>query len=750
MAAANTAANTIVPQVLGYDNYAIWSACLKNYLLAQDLWDIVENPPNADHGDSPNAEEYYKVWRRKNAAALHAIQVSCGPEMLFVATQTSSANTAWITIAQVHQIANNYQQSPETNHNEDDDVVDQDNNNQQPPETNCAGSVKSPSLPQANNSGYVPTISRLSSVGTHGTEFVQYQPLVQAINTGDLEAVMDFITRKPDSKTAILNSSGYRPLHLVLDGGRQVKIAEKLIQLLTPEELELQDSEGFTALGYAAIQANFRMAKCIINAVNNNKNILGIANNRGDIPVLSASYTGHKKLTRYLYSLTPHELLDGTTGSTLICSLITIKIYDVALDLIRKYPHLATVPSNFVTVPLVTLSKLSSIFPSGSRLSFWRQLVFPYIHVQLPATSNQFCIDVHQNEESDKGNISKLKQGIAELYEMKLNQLYAVEILHCMCQELPPSSEIDIASAFFHAIIHGTVELVVELCKSDRELLFIRSAEYYGRAIFSLAVQFRQEKMFSLIYGLPFKDSLNIDLLKNNILHVAGFMAPANQLANISGAALQMQRELQWFKEVERVAHPLYKVGLNNNSDRAHEVFTKEHKELKKQGEEWMKDSATSCSIVGALIITVMFTAVFTIPGGNDQNTGYPMFLQRATLKVFVVADVISLFSSTTSVLMFLGILTSRYAEKDFLKSLPTKLMIGLSTLFISIAAMMVAFCAALILMLKGQLNIIVPTVVLASFPVAAFVWLQFPILIEIFMSTYGPSIFNRKMKPWL
>uniref|UniRef100_B9GMA2 PGG domain-containing protein n=1 Tax=Populus trichocarpa TaxID=3694 RepID=B9GMA2_POPTR len=57
--------------------------------------------------------------------------------------------------------------------------------------------------------------------------------------------------------------------------------------------------------------------------------------------------------------------------------------------------------------------------------------------------------------------------------------------------------------------------------------------------------------------------------------------------------------------------------------------------------------------------------------------------------------------------LMFLGILTARYAEQDFLISLPRKLIIGLSTLVISIAAMMVAFCAALLVMLDGMMEVI-------------------------------------------
>ncbi|KAG5239567.1 protein ACCELERATED CELL DEATH [Salix suchowensis] len=74
-------------------------------------------------------------------------------------------------------------------------------------------------------------------------------------------------------------------------------------------------------------------------------------------------------------------------------------------------------------------------------------------------------------------------------------------------------------------------------------------------------------------------------------------------------------------------------------------------------------------------------------------------------------------YCSRRQLLMFLGILTSRYAEEDFLKSLPKKLIFGLSTLFLSIAAMMVTFCAALIIMLNGRLEVVIPVVLLASIP---------------------------------
>lgn len=61
---------------------------------------------------------------------------------------------------------------------------------------------------------------------------------------------------------------------------------------------------------------------------------------------------------------------------------------------------------------------------------------------------------------------------------------------------------------------------------------------------------------------------------------------------------------------------------------------------------------------------------------------------------VLLFSDAISLFSSTTSVMIFLEILTSSYREYDFLKSLPTKMILGLFIRFLSIATMMIAFSA--------------------------------------------------------
>ncbi|KAM1491321.1 hypothetical protein PS1_023790 [Malus domestica] len=314
-------------------------------------------------------------------------------------------------------------------------------------------------------------------------------------------------------------------------------------------------------------------------------------------------------------------------------------------------------------------------------------------------------------------------------------------------------------AAVYEAAENGIVELVVSLIKTKPDLLFIRSS---GRNIFHYAVECRQEKVYSLIYGVGKRNLITtfLDESDNGMLHCAGMLSPSakENLDRISGAALQMQRERQWYKfsfdemhEVESSVVQLSAISTKNKDGLTPpELFTKNHEKLHKEGEKWMKGTTTSYTVVSTLIITIMFAAAFTVPGGNNQETGFPIFLNEKLFVVFVVSDAISLFSSATSALMFLGILTSRYAEDDFLTSLPTKMIIGLSTLFISIATMMVAFSSALFIMLQDKPWITYPIIFLAGAPVILFIWMQSPLLVEIFVSTFGKGIFDRKVKHWI
>lgn len=72
-----------------------------------------------------------------------------------------------------------------------------------------------------------------------------------------------------------------------------------------------------------------------------------------------------------------------------------------------------------------------------------------------------------------------------------------------------------------------------------------------GRVLFHRAVVYRQENIFGLMYWMS-EDTLvtaSTDKFGNN-MRLAGKLAHLNWLNLVSRAALQIQRELRWFKAV--------------------------------------------------------------------------------------------------------------------------------------------------------------------------------------------------------
>ncbi|KAI3957973.1 hypothetical protein MKW98_020615, partial [Papaver atlanticum] len=272
-----------------------------------------------------------------------------------------------------------------------------------------------------------------------------------------------------------------------------------------------------------------------------------------------------------------------------------------------------------------------------------------------------------------------------------------------------------------------------------------------GQFMIHMAIAERSETILNLICKASGKyktaEVSKYDCKGNTILHYAAKLVSSAQLNLVSGACLQMQREMQWFKcfnffvisfrsGVENMISENNRLKKNADGDSAHDIFTKEHKEFKEKGEKWLKETSGSCMVVAPLITTVAFTSAFTVPGGyisSDNNTsknGIPVFLEENSFMVFAVADSLDLFSSITSVLMFLAIHTSRYAEADFLKSLPNNIL--------------VAFSASLFIVLGERFTWArIPIVVFSCFPVTLFSWLQLPLFFEMIPSTYWGSLFG-------
>ncbi|KAL0398118.1 UNVERIFIED_CONTAM: hypothetical protein Sradi_2155100 [Sesamum radiatum] len=291
---------------------------------------------------------------------------------------------------------------------------------------------------------------------------------------------------------------------------------------------------------------------------------------------------------------------------------------------------------------------------------------------------------------------------------------------------------------FFIAAESGNDEFLVELIRRYPDFLY--KVNESKHSIFHIAVVRRYVRVFNLMHELVGVKELiatYIDKDGNNMLHLAAKLSPQNQLNSIPGAALQMQREVLWYKEVEKIVQPLYRDMKNKAGQTPYDIFLAEHENLMKEGEKLMKQTAKSCMLVTMLIATVVFTTAFTVPGGYNNNTGAPILQNEKVFMVFPISEAVATLSSLTSMLMFLAILTSRYREKDFVNSLPFWLVIGVGALFISIMAMMVAFCTCLLSYEHGLVAATALLAFFASVPIM-FIILKYELLVTVLRSTYG------------
>lgn len=278
-------------------------------------------------------------------------------------------------------------------------------------------------------------------------------------------------------------------------------------------------------------------------------------------------------------------------------------------------------------------------------------------------------------------------------------------------------------------------------------------------------VKGRHVELFRLV-NAPSTSPLLTDDMKRNLMNVVVEWSPTCQPKDVSGAPFLMQRELQWFKVLEDMSDPSSKsVQIKNILSRINSTskcrklseeeksdwdkFVEKHAPLLQEAGQWMKDTSSSCSLVSTLIITVAFATAFTVPGKDHGDIGISISFKKRSFMVFAVANVLALFSSVTATLMFLAILTSRYGAKDFLNSLPTKMILGLTFLFLSLAFMLVAFGSALTIVLGKELEwIYIPITFLAAIPVVLFAILHLPLYFEMVKSTYWPRLY-RSLKLW-
>ena len=149
-------------------------------------------------------------------------------------------------------------------------------------------------------------------------DFKQHRRLFDAVGRGKWDTAKAYLDQHPDAVRARSNASNNTPLHIAVSAGH-LHIVEELVQLMTGEDLLIQQIDGFTVLALSIRTGDIPIAKCLIRK---NRELVTVVHEIESLLVVHAVNVSHFQMGRYLYSVTPREALtfreNGQIGANLI------------------------------------------------------------------------------------------------------------------------------------------------------------------------------------------------------------------------------------------------------------------------------------------------------------------------------------------------------------------------------------------------------------------------------------------------
>ncbi|KAH6822113.1 hypothetical protein C2S53_020194, partial [Perilla frutescens var. hirtella] len=496
----------------------------------------------------------------------------------------------------------------------------------------------------------------LSTMNTNSSHRSNGESMYRAASEGDWLATEIILQHDPNLAFDHITEDGDRALH-VAAAMKHKQFVKKLVEKMSPNDLTLLDGHGYTACCYAAMTGIVEIADVMMKK---NPNMCTSRDKYGKTPLhKAASRANAEMLWHFLNSV---EAADLPKEEWFDLLLVTIHngMYDLALEILEKDGSLATMRNDEGTaLHLLARQDISSNYfkSKQGRLKNW--LFNPMI------LAPDLCI-------------------LAEKLWSEIQRLDEPTVLELMKN---PSILHDAAKV-------GNVELITMVTLEYPNLIW--KTDNNGYTIFHIAVIYRRENVFRLIHQIGARKhfvAISKDENGNNILHLAAKLAPLNA-RKISSESL-MQREVKWFKVVEEIVPPPCRGMRNKDGQTPRELFSIQHKALLEKGESWMKNTADSCMLIATILLTVVFAAAFTAPGGNNGETGIPIHLKSKWFTTFVITEAIALLGSTGSIVMFWTIMTSSFDEDEFVMIVPSQMMIGLAFLLLALIHAVSAFVAA-------------------------------------------------------
>ncbi|KAJ0017282.1 hypothetical protein Pint_12015 [Pistacia integerrima] len=357
-------------------------------------------------------------------------------------------------------------------------------------------------------------------------DLTRYMPLHKYILEDDLESVKREYDSDDHALEARITANLDTALHVAVGTGRANRIVEYLLNKMSKDQVALQNRDGNTVLSIAAVVGNIQAAKLL---VKKDENLNRVANNCGWIPLIEAAQHQKKEMTEYLLQFTEGLFESEENGSTdtirvlFMNFLIGAKFYGLALELVNLHPSLTTMVSSDGESLLKAIARKPSAFPSKIRkLDIWERC-FTYIYYMG-------------------------KQKAASMHNTPL------KLVHCLCKGITRLDHERASSLLKEPLLLaaelGIIEVVELILKTFPDAISFSNEMNYNA--FQLAIMNRHDNIFNLIFQMStaHRNSLVMskDICGNNILHLAGKLAPQDKLNLVPGAVMQMQREIQWFK----------------------------------------------------------------------------------------------------------------------------------------------------------------------------------------------------------
>ncbi|XP_026380965.1 uncharacterized protein LOC113275640 [Papaver somniferum] len=437
-----------------------------------------------------------------------------------------------------------------------------------------------------------------------------YLPIIEAIWAQDWKKAKEYLhDHQTILKEIFLTRDSRKEIHAILytaQCNRQYTFLDKFLELVPPKALEYVDPAGATILHLAAMSGGIKVVKSL---VEKNPNLTQVWSNNvmPSVPLAFASRSdrdGQKEVIEYLYSVTRDEdpsPFSGLHGFHLLGSLISSDMYGMALSVCQRFPGLVKEimdGDDEIGLPqlLNCIVERPFAFLSGSKMKRWERYIYTVIGVDMGSPFNggierekqkvSLESTIKEDEENPRGASKYSSTGnnnrsitkcisfysrlyitkvppIKKLYEQKLMHQqvvaltrYLLGLLSMKAIDVKSVTDIFLESKLLEtAMKFGTTEFVMECLLIFPFLYFKTDDGELGHTLIKLVVRERNEMIYNFIHILKQRCSLGIfsdlDDKDNSILHFSAELPHNRGLRDISGAAFQMQREIQWFKMVE-------------------------------------------------------------------------------------------------------------------------------------------------------------------------------------------------------